>query len=368
MTPLEQEAQRQAREFLRLYDPLRLRSNLLLPQRGPMLLGGRHTPGMCMRDDSNVAYDFLDGDFDLDEPVSLAYLNGLMATSGPTQNRTALPEWIRQWQTATGSDAAPGSLDRTWGEFLGSTVGPGNILASAAGAVEGAAVTAKQFSTVADLERAAAQVNARAAAGVQVNPNVRLYDANAVARQKMRARKLTPGKHLMKPRLRIQMTRVPTKVLNAGGMSAKAASGGVRGGIGYSTAAAGRAASVSSAQWAAGNSLRYFKTPGLPAALAFAPTFMIDAADAYEHAADGRGSMNWRKLGVSSAKSQPANVAGFVAGWGAAKGLAIVAGATISTGGVLLIALGVGIAVQWAFNAYGGGEAAGKFADQMLPK
>ncbi|MFM9971954.1 MAG: hypothetical protein ACKVQK_26535, partial [Burkholderiales bacterium] len=259
MTPLEQEAQRQAQEFLRLYDPLSIRRGLSLPQRSPLLPGSRYTPGMCMRDDSNVSYDFLDGDFDLDEPVALAYLNGLLAAGGPAQTRTALPEWIRQWQTATSSTEPPGSLDRTWGEFLGSTVGPGNILASAAGAVEGTALIRNQLSTVADMERAAAQMNARAAAGVQVNPNVRLYDANAVARQKMRARKLTPGRHLMKPRLKIHMTRVPTEVLNAGGMSAKAARGGVRGGTGYSAAAASRAASVSSTQWAAGNSLRYFR-------------------------------------------------------------------------------------------------------------
>jgi hypothetical protein len=368
MTPAEQEAQRQAQAFMRIYNPLQIQS-------GSRLSGSLAQGGMCMRDGSNVSFEFLNADFALDDPLAVAYLNRLMSAGAGTQtsvaqNRTALPDWLQQWQDATGSTAPPGSVDRTWGEFLGGTIGPGNVLASVAGAVQGGALSAKQAVTQAQMERAAALITERGAKGVQINPNVRIYDANAVERSKMRARKLTPGKHLMKPRLRIKIEGVTAKVLRVGGMSASAASGGMRGGAGYSTVMASRAASISASQWASGNALRVLRAPGVPAALAFGPSAMLDAADAYEYNAGGQGHMNWRKYGVLSAKSQSANAVGFAVGAAVPTALAVVGfgAAVIGTGGVVLIALGLGIAAQVIFNAAGGGDAAGKLADEVLPK
>jgi hypothetical protein len=368
MTPAELEAHRHAQAFMRLYNPLQFQS-------GSRLTGSLAQTGMCMRDGSNISLEFLNADFALDDPLAFAYLNVLMSSGAGTQttaapNRTALPDWLQQWQQATGSSAPPGSVDRTWGEFLGGTIGPGNVLASVAGAIEGGALAAKQAATQAQMERAAALMTERGAKGVPINRNVRIYDANAVERRKMRARKLTPGKHLMKPRLRIKMDGVSTKVLRVGGMSASAASGGMRGGAGYSTVMASRAASISTSQWASGNALRVLRAPGVPAALAFAPSAIIDAADAYEYDTGGQGHMNWRKFGVSTAKSQSANAVGFVVGAATPTALAMVGfgAAVIGSGGVVLIALGLGIAAQVIFNAAGGGDAAGKMADEVLPK
>lgn len=375
MTPAEQAAQRQAHDFVRALNPIQFQRGPLQLQRGAPMLTSRTTAGMCLRDGSDVTFEFLDGDFELDDPLALAYLRSLMppasgqAPAAPTPS-VSTPDWLQDWKEATGSGAPVGTLERTWGEFLGGTIGPGNILASFAGAIEGGALTAKQVVTKAQMERAVAQITEQGAKGVQINRHVRVYDANALARSKMRARGLTPGKHLMKPKLRIKLTSVSTKIIQVGGMSARAATGGISGGVGYSATMASRAASISADKWLAGNALRMLKTPGVPFTLAVVPSFMVDAADSYEYNAGGQGNMNWRNLGVLSAKSQSANLIGF--GLGAltpgALGLIGMGAAVIGTGGVVLIALGVGVAAQVTFNALGLGDKASDAVDKILPK
>ncbi len=364
MTPAEREAQRITQDFIRQYDPLRI-------QRGPLPAGSLAHSGMCMRDGSNVSFEFLEGDFALDDPLAIAYLRSVIPGGGAAQAGNATPEWMQQWTAATGSSADAGSVERIWGEFLGATIGQGNALGNLAGAVEGSALAAKQGAAKAQIERAVALIMERGAKGVRVNPNIRIYDANALAQKKMRASGKTPGQNLMKPRLRIQISGVSAKVIIMGGMSMNAAAGGIHGGAGYSAAAVSRAAAVSASHWASSNALRVLRTPGAPAVLAFAPSAIIDAADAYEYAAGGSGSMNWRKFATSSAKSQSANVVGFTAGMlapTAALGILGLFGLTIGTGGVILIALAAGIVAQAVFNGYGFGDMAGDAAKDVLSK
>jgi hypothetical protein len=374
MTPAEQAAQRQAHDFVRAFNPMQFERGPLQLQRGAPILTSRTTAGMCLRDGRDVTYEFLDGDFELDDPLALAYLRSIMpSTPAPAPAAApavSTPDWLQDWKEATASGAPVGSLERTWGEFLGGTIGPGNILASFAGAVEGGALTAKQVVTKAQMERAVAQITEQGAKGVQINRNVRIYDANALARSKMRARGQTPGKHLMKPKLRIKLTSVSSKIIQVGGMSARAATGGISGGVGYSATMASRAASISADKWLAGNALRFLKTPGVPLMLAVVPSLMIDAADSYEYNASGQGNMNWRNLGVLSAKSQSANLVGFGLGaiTPAALGLIGMGAAVIGTGGVVLIALGVGVAAQVTFNALGWGDNAADAAKNVLSK
>lgn len=365
MTPAESEAQRITRDFIRQYDPLQI-------HHGPLPAGSLARGGMCMRDGSSVSFEFLEGDFALDDPLAIAYLRSVMpgraASGAPGQAGNATPEWMQQWKAATDPSGNAGSVERLWGEFIGATAGPGNALGNLAGPAEIGTRAVKKALTQAQIERAAALLAESGAKGVQVNPNVRIYDANAVARQKMRAKGQTPSRNLTAPRLRIQITGVSTKVIQLGGMGV---GGSVHGGTGYSAAGASRAAAIASNQWAARSALSFLKAPGVPAALAFAPSAIIDAADAYEYAAGGAGSLNWRKFAASSAKSQSANAVGLTAGILAptvALGVVGLFGLTIGTGGVILIALAGGIIAQAVLNGYGFGEMAEDAAKNLLAK
>ncbi len=100
--------------------------------------------GVCTLEGDDVWYEPLNGDFDLDGPVAVKYLQQLIdsqqgiqpfvpvATPQTAPVSTAKPAWLDNWANfmapAPGIPAGP---DRIWGEFLSASLGPGNILANA---------------------------------------------------------------------------------------------------------------------------------------------------------------------------------------------------------------------------------------------
>jgi hypothetical protein len=354
-TPAEQAAQRDARAFMQLYDPLQI-------QRGSLPTGSLSYSGYCRRDGTNVTYEHVEADLAVDAPVAKTLLEQAQRASTPLH--TASPEWLEQWKKLTETSAPDGSVEKLWYESLAALISPGNAPANIAGALEGAVRASKEAATKAQLARAAELIFEQGAKGVQINANVRLYDANAVERKKLKGRGKTPGQHLNKPRLRVQITNMPVKVIQMAGLSTAVTAGGIRGGVSYQPAQVNRVAAASTNQWVARSALRFMSKPGVPAVLAFGPSAMIDAADSYEYAADGSGRMNWRQFAVNSAKSQSANAVGFATG-------VLIAGAvaaTVSTGGVFLIALAAGAVAQITFNALGGGDEAAALAERSLQR
>ncbi len=195
------------------------------------------------------------------------------------------------------------------------------------------------------------EIAARNLKGINISEHVRVYNANA-------------NKPKLPPRIRIQITNLPMKVIKANNFSLGLASSGAKGGTRATAKSVPKIASATSG-WANNRAIRSLGSVRVAGVLAFAPSAMIDAADAYETSATGIQSFNWRKFAVASAKSQSANAAGFAVGLAAT---AFVSFWAVAAAPIVLVGLGAGIIAQVGFNSAGFQDQAERFADQHLPK
>ncbi|QPF72073.1 hypothetical protein G8A07_03430 [Roseateles sp. DAIF2] len=330
--------QRAQQEAARIAAELRRRG-----QRGPSV----GEIGMCHRDGYNITQDRLDGDFDLDEPFAQTLLQGLMAQppgaggpslrpmpyQAPVQQPAPPSQWISDYLLGSPPDKSFGS------QLQAATVGPGNILGTAAGTAQIAMQARAQATTGPALARATAAVSSGSTQRVRINEFMEVYNANKTGRGRPR------------PRLRIK--GLPMKVIDATG-GAAAWRGRTAGGT-YTTPAAGamRHAGVWGQQV---GEARIARSPlgwssRMPGAgiLTFAPSAAIDAYNATRVDAKGM-HFDMPRFAVDSARSQSGNLVGF--------GVSVAVTAVLVAAGVaglplLIIGLGVGIVAQAVWTSTG---------------
>ena len=334
----EREAQRMLRE-LKAYQGI-------LPLNDSLQGGVR----VCRADGWNLQCDFLDGDFDLDESLARQLVmsavpagkaataqSPVVASGQMTTQKQETPSWLQPYLF----DDPAGEVrtaERAWSETRNTVAGPGNIAANAAGLKQ--AVNSTVANRTSDAVKAAARaIETGAASSVKINEYMTLYNAN------------TKGRGPPWPRLRIRGMPIQV-IMPALGQGATAGARGIRGGMSVadSMIKAERMGKLAAgAHWSGTASFLHNWKGGL--FLSIAPSAALDIYSSLEQDLQGNRTINWRKVGVASAKSQSGNLLG----WGAGALVGAVAVAVIGVGApAILIGLAFGAGVQIVWGTSGG--------------
>jgi hypothetical protein len=355
LSPVQQEAQRQARHALREVESYQR----MLPVNYRHHGGG----GMCRADGWDVSIRQLEGDYDLDHVLAQQIVAGALGStvSGITPHTGAASaantptdtDWLKAYLYGDPAGAV-GSVDRLLSEGKNATAGPGNVLGNANEVKK--AINAAVDKRTSDALQAAvrAMKPGAASSSVKINQYMTLYNANKT------------GKGRPRPRLRISglPMQVITPALGEGArMSAQYGSASARV-LGASALEAQRLGKFAAGQhWSsAASSLNGWKMGGV---LAFAPSAALDT---YKHVSrDVQGDVRFNLNGflIDSAKSQSGNAAGWVAGLIAAP-IAVAFGLTAAP--VILVSLIAGVTVQIVWGATGMSDMASSEAERALGK
>jgi hypothetical protein len=350
LSPVQQEAQRQAQHALREVQSYQK----MLPVNHRQHGGG----GMCRADGWDVSIHQLDGDYDLDDVLAQQIVTSALGstvsgitphTSTPNSVSTAADtSWLNAYLYGDPAGTV-GSVDRLLSEGKNATGGPGNILGNA-NEVKKAINAAVDKRTTDALQAAARTIQSGAGSSIKINQYMTLYNGNKT------------GKGRPRPRLRISglPMQVITPALGAGArMSAQYGSASARA-LGTSALEAQRLGKFAAGQhWSkVASSLNGGWGGGV---LAFAPSAALDVYGSFERDLRGDTRFNSDKFWISSAKSQSGNALGWVVGGG----IVFAMGATAP---VILLGLGTGILVQLAWGWLGGSDWAGAAAERTLNK
>jgi hypothetical protein len=341
LTPAQLQAQAEAQQMLQALRLNQSATQALLNARG----------GACLSNGTNISYDVLNGDFDLDSSI----VHELLGSHGgpafrpmpsPPPTPASGPSALQTYLYPPPPTAPAGTAARFWEELPGVAYGAGNIAgnvtASAAGALQG---LGERTGRQAMAQGVAAILN-RQVQRVRLSPNLELYNA-AQGRQAPRVRLRVRG---------LPMTRVQSMVPSSGGVVTQWRVNGA------GTAASLRVQGMSAQQvrntavMAAENRLPWAlrATTGRigGGVLAFVPSALIDAGGAIQTDVSGQLSFNGHKFLVSSAKSQSGNAVGFGV---SAVVIAVAAGGTaaVVSAPVILVALGLGLTAQLVWNGFG---------------
>ncbi len=346
----EREAQRMLRE-VKAYQSI-------LPLNESLQGGVR----VCRADGWNLQSEFLDGEFDLDEPLARQLAMSAVAAgkagnaqspaaaSGPViTQKQETSSWLQQYLFGDPAGEVR-TAERAWSETKNTVAGPGNIVGNAVGVQQ--AVNAGLLNRTSDAVKAAARaIETGAASSVKINEYMTLYNAN------------TQGRGPPWPRLRIRGMPVQV-VMPALGEGAKVGARGIRGGMSVadSMIKAERMGKLAAgAHWSGAASFLHNWKGGL--FLSVGPSAALDVYSSIEQDVAGNRTMNWRKFGVASAKSQSGNLLG----WGAGALVGVGAVAIIGVGApAVLIGLAVGGVVQVLWGTTGGSNWAESTAQRML--
>lgn len=318
--------------------------------------------GMCMADGWIVSHEQLDGDFDLDDGVVAELMSGSrLLQAAPTPPSS--PSRVQRYLHSPSPTAAPGTLERFGQELPGATYGPGNLLGNSSAAIAGALQGLGERSGRALLAQGTQDILAGRRQSVRLSPNIELYNA-ANPRQRPRIRLRVRG---------LPLTRVQAMVPTTGGPASHWRVGG-SGAVGSLRVQGMTAHQMHNTAVMVGENrlpgiLRWTSGKVGGGVLAFAPSAALDAYNAIETDAQGNRSFNSRQFAVDSAKSQSGNAVGFIAGAAVTIGVGAVAGAAAAASApVILVALGVGIVFQVAWNASGAADWAGQRAEEHLSR
>jgi hypothetical protein len=247
-------------------------------------------------------------------------------------------------------------------EVPGAVIGPGNVLGNASAAVAGALQGLGERQGRAALAEGIRRILAGQVQRVVLGPAVELY--NAAARGQ-------------RPRVRLRVRGLPItlvqKMVPAMGGAANTWRVGAQGAVSSlkvqgMTAQQLRNTAILASEQRLPGLLRWTGGRVGGGVLAFAPSLALDAWSAIEtDLATGERSFNGRRFLTDSARSQSGNALGFGAGL-AVSGVAVVVGgaAAAASAPVVLLALGVGLLVQVAWNASGMADATAGAAEAAL--
>ncbi len=319
--------------------------------------------GFCRADGLIVTYETLSGEYDLDGPLGDEVLRRLGGPTGPSMWPAPVAS---PGAGANGGGASQAMRDYVlgdWGgqglgsEIASATIGPGNVLGNAMGAAQAAEHVRVQAEATRQLQQAAQRITSRQVRQVRINAHMTLYDA-------------AQGRG--RPRLRLRVTKLPITVV-----SQAAGAGGWR---------SNRAGTRASTRWAPQGTTQARMAANIAAethwqnrfgwatgkvgvgVLTFAPSAAIDMMNSLEYETDAHGVRRLKRFDsdkfiVASAKSQSGNALGL--------GASVVAGAGLAAIGVvgapvIVIGLLAGLAVQVAWNTYGGADWAARQAQRAV--
>lgn len=325
--------------------------------------------GMCMASGWDVSQQTLDGDFAIDAATIDRMLQLGPWQGGPSMRAAPAPQRgpvapdgpsaLGQYLFPPPAAGAPGSLGRL-GEETGAAVwGPGNIAANSAAALAGALQGVGEASSARRFTEGLRDILAGRAKVVNIAPNIELYNA-AQNRQAPRARLRVRGLPIRVVTQAIPATGGPVTQwrVNGPGTSASLKAGSM-------TAQQVRNAAVLAGERQLPAALRWASTKTGGGVLTFAPSLALDAYDAVEvDLQTGNRNFNTSKFLVAEARSQSGNAVGFVGGLVA---VALVGGA-VAGAPLVLLGLGVGIALQVAWNTSGMADQAGNLAQSALSR
>jgi len=302
--------------------------------------------GVCRAEGWNIAFQLLDGDFDLDEALARSLIAGAKVRS-PSAVQAS---WMDQYLEGETPDVV-GSKDRLMFELNHAVTGPGSIFGNA-GALRQAAHARIEKATAEALRAAVIQVESGTVLSVKINEYMTLYNAN----------KSGQGR----PRPRIRIRGLPIQVITpALGQSMRTAA------MGMGANAVLRSTDMLKVQRLAGLAANSHWT-GQAAfltgkmgggVLTFAPSAALDVYHSLERDLAGDLRFNRQKFVMASAKSQSGNLLGLAGGSLVGAGFAI-AGFTAAP--VILMALLGGVLVQAVWGWSGGADWAGAAAERAL--
>jgi hypothetical protein len=325
--------------------------------------------GMCLANGWNVSFDELNGDFAIDADTVDRLLGGGPLQRGPWMSAAPAPR--RAPAAPSGPSAAekylfppaaagaPGSLERLGEEAGGAVWGPGNIAANSTAALAGALQGVGEASGARRFTEGLRDILAGRAKVVTIAPNIELYNS-AQGKQPPRVRLRVRGLPIKVVTQAIPATGGPVTQwrVNGPGTSASLKTGSM-------TPQQMRNAAVLAGEQKLPGVLRWASTKTGGGVLTFAPSMALDAYDAVEvDLQTGGRSFNTNKFLVAEARSQSGNAVGFVGGLVA---VALVGGA-IAGAPLVLLGLGVGIALQVAWNTSGMADQAGNLAQSALSR
>lgn len=346
---------RAEREARRLLHDIRDYQNIL-PLNQELRGGVR----VCRADGWNICCDYLDGDFDLDQPMAdlliSTTLNAGPSSFAPTpvsalvRSPAQSTTWLEQYLFGD-PQGKIGTSERVWSETKNTVAGPGNVAANFFG-LKDAVNAAVEKGTANAIRDAARAVQSGAAGTVKINQYMTLYNANNKGGAPW-------------PRLRVR--GLPTQVVTpALGDGAKVGARGIRGGMTVADAMikAERMGKVAAGtHWSGSLSILRSWKGGL--FLSVGPSLALDIYSSYDRDLHGKSDFNWRKFTVATAKSQSGNLLG----WGVGALTTIGAVAVIGVGApAVLIGLAVGGVVQIAWGSAGGSDWASTTADRAWGK
>lgn len=330
--------------------------------------------GQCVPAGWDLCTETLNGDFDVDTPVGQALLRSLLrerpaliptlqtwqppiavarpAAPPPAAPRPGLrpeddlPPWLRDYLFGQWGGAG------TWSEIRSAGVGPGNVIGNGLAAAQAANYIGAQGQTASRLSAAAQQISLGAARTIRINQVMDLYNANQ-------------GKGA--PRLRLRVRNLP--VTAAAAIPAADWRTNSRGNT-HSTRwakptpgqVAGAGVVAAESRWA--QRMAWATGRMGTGVITFAPTAALDAWSSIEFDLDASGqrhvrSFDTKKFLITSARNQSGNALGLaasIAAVPAAVAVGVGIGVTFAGAPLVLIALGVGLAVQVVWNVSGGAD------------
>jgi hypothetical protein len=335
----------------------------LLPQNDQVYVPG----GVCRADGWDVSYEQLNGEFDLDEALARKLIAGIAGSSGQSLRNVPSPaqsgtdkvvssvSWFETYLLGDEATPAARTSERLDSELKGAVFGPGNILANVSGLNEAAmthANVALEKRTTNAVQTAARSIESGAAKSVKINQYMTLYNANKSGKGR--------------PRPRIRIAGMPMQVVKPVlGAEFRSMAYGVNSPLRVSDAlkAEKMGKLIAEPHWTAKSLLFSKKTGGI---LTFAPSAAIDIYNSIELDMSGDRRLNWKKLGIASAKSQSGNLIGAFGAWGGAA-LAVGMGVGVAASApVLIVGLFAGIAAQVIWGAIGGADLAEESAKHAL--
>ncbi len=297
----------------------------------------------------------LDGDYALDWPVLCALIPE-MAAADPEGTALLLAEAMGS-DLPTNPQQAEQVIDRLIREVRGATIGAGNLAGNLTTSAEIALRAAW---------KAQARLGFRALITGKATGSIKL--SQYVTIESFRIGK---GGDIRKgAAIKVRIRGMPTTMMHALPSPVVLKAGGQFGAMRVNPtnnrALVSAADIIVSTRRQSSTFLRMAGAKAVPGVLAFGPSAVIDLHDSTSWS-DGRASVNWKGFAVKSAASQSGNAVGLAAGALVTAGAGLAFGVVVAGSlPVLVVAFGVGLVAQVAWNYFDQDKAASRWVENLV--